>query len=762
MSMRVYELAKETGHTSKELLALLKKNGSSAKAPLSNLEESEVSFLRKKLGTEKNKQQKKTKDSQEKTINNQVDKKDNKKTNSNDKNINSSKKVDLSKKNGIEKKEEGQSSSKTSQKNPKEQVRQTEVNKKTGVHSSRFSQNKPKDRGRKFKKKYSNQVKDPVQKTSAAPLELKEVDVFWPITVSKLAETLAVKPTDIIQKLMQKKVFASINQRVEPQFAEDISKSYGVKLTTSPESSSKEDSGLKSLLPEIEDKAEDMSSRAPIVTFMGHVDHGKTSLLDALRKTQITSSESGGITQHIGAYEVITNHGRVTFIDTPGHEAFTAMRSRGAQVTDVVVLVVAADDGVKPQTIEAINHAKFSKVPILIAVNKCDKPDADPQKVRTQLTEYELVSEEWGGQHIFVDVSAETGDGLDQLVEMLILEAEMLELKANAKRSAHGVVLEAHLDKKRGALSSFIIKSGTLKVGDIVVAGSFFGKVRTLINDRGQKIDEAGPSVPVEVSGLAGVPFSGDLFSVVKTEKEARWIQEKMLEKGSKKEVTAAPKGLTLEDLYSQIKQGNIKEFNIVLKSDKVGSLEALKDSLVKLSTDQVELKILHQGVGAINESDVVLAKASRAVIIGFHVDVDAKTKLLADDSGVDVRIYYIIYEVIENIQKAMEGVLEAKEVRKDTGQVEVRALFKSSKIGTIAGCYVTSGQVQRGAFVSIVRDGKVIGESQIQTLRREKDDAKHVKEGYECGIVLDKFKGVQEKDVFDVYIMEKVKQTLN
>lgn len=760
--MRVYELAKETGHTSKELLALLKKNGSSAKAPLSNLEESEVSFLRKKLGTEKNKQQKKTKDSQEKTINNQVDKKDNKKTNSNDKNINSSKKVDLSKKNGIEKKEEGQSSSKTSQKNPKEQVRQTEVNKKTGVHSSRFSQNKPKDRGRKFKKKYSNQVKDPVQKTSAAPLELKEVDVFWPITVSKLAETLAVKPTDIIQKLMQKKVFASINQRVEPQFAEDISKSYGVKLTTSPESSSKEDSGLKSLLPEIEDKAEDMSSRAPIVTFMGHVDHGKTSLLDALRKTQITSSESGGITQHIGAYEVITNHGRVTFIDTPGHEAFTAMRSRGAQVTDVVVLVVAADDGVKPQTIEAINHAKFSKVPILIAVNKCDKPDADPQKVRTQLTEYELVSEEWGGQHIFVDVSAETGDGLDQLVEMLILEAEMLELKANAKRSAHGVVLEAHLDKKRGALSSFIIKSGTLKVGDIVVAGSFFGKVRTLINDRGQKIDEAGPSVPVEVSGLAGVPFSGDLFSVVKTEKEARWIQEKMLEKGSKKEVTAAPKGLTLEDLYSQIKQGNIKEFNIVLKSDKVGSLEALKDSLVKLSTDQVELKILHQGVGAINESDVVLAKASRAVIIGFHVDVDAKTKLLADDSGVDVRIYYIIYEVIENIQKAMEGVLEAKEVRKDTGQVEVRALFKSSKIGTIAGCYVTSGQVQRGAFVSIVRDGKVIGESQIQTLRREKDDAKHVKEGYECGIVLDKFKGVQEKDVFDVYIMEKVKQTLN
>ncbi len=604
-------------------------------------------------------------------------------------------------------------------------------------------------------------LEEALQETTDSEDDTRELSLKFPITVGNLAKKLNVKVNELIKKLMHRKIFASINQEISRELVEDLLLDYNCfikeKVVVVEETVVVGD-----IFAEIDDVPENLELRAPIVTMMGHVDHGKTSLLDAFRDTSVTAGEAGGITQHIGAYEVSTDHGNVAFIDTPGHEAFTAMRARGAQVTDIVVLVIAADDGVRPQTVEAINHAKAAEVPIIVAVNKCDKPEADPQRVRTQLTEYDLLAEDWGGKTIFVEVSAHSGQGLSDLIEMLILEAEMLELKANPNRSARGVVFEAHLDKGRGVVATLMVTAGTLKVGDIVVAGKSYGKVRALMNHQGKRLKLAGPSTPVEVLGFGDIPIAGDQFAVVKSEKEARSYQKFFLAQAQEQQLSSGKKVMTLEDLYSHISQGDIKELNIVLKSDNTGSMEALKESLVKLSNDQVDLKILHQGVGTINESDVVLARASGAIIIGFHVNSDSQATQTAERDNVDIRIYNIIYEVVDEVRNAMEGILDAKDVQRNIGIVEVRATFKSSKVGLIAGCDVSSGQVKRGSFVRVIRGNEQVADDKIHTLRREKDDVREVNEGYECGIVLDKFKDVQEGDIFEIYVVEKQKQFLN
>lgn len=591
---------------------------------------------------------------------------------------------------------------------------------------------------------------------------IRELTLTFPLTVGELARSLDIKANELIKKLMKHNVFASINQSISRELVENVLLDYNclLKEKNEPIVSIKKEN-KNNLIDDVPDKAEYLETRSAIVTLMGHVDHGKTSLLDVLRSTNVTSKEIGGITQHIGAYEVITDHGKVTFIDTPGHQAFTAMRVRGSQITDIVVLVVAADDGVKPQTIEAINHAKAANVPIIVAINKCDKPNADPQRVRTQLTQYDLVDEKWGGQTIFVDISAHTKQGLDLLIEMLILESEMLELKANPKRKARGVVLESYINKHCGIVATLMVTTGTLKIGDIVMAQKTYGKVRALINHQGKKLLSAGPSTPVEVWGLHEVAYAGDMFMVVPSEKQARLYQDKLIAQQKEKLCHSTKKIVTLEDFYSHIKQGKIKEFNLILKCDNTGSIEALGESLLKLNNDKVSLKIIHQAVGMINESDIVLAKASHAIIIGFHVTANSACLQLAEREGVHIHLYNIIYEAIEQIKSAMQGVLDVKEIKRNIGLVNIQTIFKSSKIGTIAGCYVSSGKVQRGAYISLIRDKQSIGDDKILTLRREKDDVREVNEGYECGIVLDKLKDIQKGDVLQVYIFQKEKQLL-
>ena len=575
------------------------------------------------------------------------------------------------------------------------------------------------------------------------------------MTVGELSEVLSVNSTELIKKLfMELKIMANINQSLTLEQIELIAMDYGKEIQEEVEIN-KEDLDLYF---EVEDEEKNLKERAPIVTIMGHVDHGKTTLLDTIRNTRVTAGEAGGITQHIGAYQVRTKDKKITFLDTPGHAAFTTMRARGAKITDVTILVVAADDGVMPQTIEAINHAKAADVPIIVAVNKMDKPQANPDRVMNELVEYGLISEEWGGDTIFVPISALKGEGIDELLENILLVTEMQELKANSNRLALGTVIEAKLDKGRGAVATLLVQNGTLNVGDPLVVGNTYGRVRAMINDRSKNIHTAKPSTPVEITGLQDVPNAGDRFVVFGDEKTARQIGEKRQQQYIET-TRQANSAVSLDTLFEQMKQGEMKDLNIIIKADVQGSVEALAMSLAKIDVEGVNVRIIHTGVGAINESDITLAVASSAVVIGFNVRPDNNAKQMAATEQVDIRLHSIIYKVIEEIEAAMTGLLDPEFVEKVIGLAEVRQVYKVSKIGTIAGAYVTEGKVSRDGKVRVIRDSVVIYEGEIDTLRRFKDDVKEVQSGYECGMTVENFNDIKEGDVFEVYIMEEVKK---
>ncbi len=572
------------------------------------------------------------------------------------------------------------------------------------------------------------------------------------ITIKELAAKMKLQPSVIVKKLFLQGKVVTINQEVDYGQAEEIAMEFDVLC----EMEEKIDV-IEELLKEEDENEAEMAERPPVVCVMGHVDHGKTSLLDAIRQTNVTAKEAGGITQHIGAYMVEINGQQITFLDTPGHEAFTAMRMRGAKSTDIAILVVAADDGVMPQTIEAINHAKAAGVEIIVAVNKIDKPSANIEKVKQELIEYELVSEDWGGSTIFVPVSAHTKEGIPELLEMILLTAEVKELKANPNRTARGLVIEAELDKGKGPVATVLVQKGTLRVGDPIAAGACYGKVRAMMDDKGRRVKEAGPSTPVEILGLNDVPKAGEVFVATPNEKEARSFAETFISEGKNKLIEDTKAKLSLDDLFSQIKAGNVKELPIIVKADVQGSVEAVKQSLVKLSNDEVVVKVIHGGVGTINESDVSLAAASNAIIIGFNVRPDVTAKSIAEREKVDMRLYRVIYQAIEDVEAAMKGMLDPIFEEQIIGHAVIRQTFKASGVGTIAGSYILDGKFQRGCKVRITRDGEQIFDGPLASLKRFKDDVKEVNAGYECGLVFEKYNDVQEDDMIEAYAMVEV-----
>ncbi len=572
------------------------------------------------------------------------------------------------------------------------------------------------------------------------------------INVGELASRMKKTAAEVVKTLMKNGVMASVSDVIDFDTAAIITEELGCKVEKEVIVTIEE-----RLIDVSEDKEEDLQPRAPVVVVMGHVDHGKTSLLDYIRDSHVASGEAGGITQHIGAYQVMVQGKPITFLDTPGHEAFTAMRARGAMITDVAILVVAADDGIMPQTIESINHAKAANIPIIVAINKMDKPEANPERIKQQLTEYELVAEDWGGETIICPISAKTGQGVENLLEMVNLTAEMRELKANPDRTAHGAVIEAWLDKGRGPVATLLVQNGTLKQGDVIIAGTAVGRVRAMTNARGEKVTEAGPSVPVEITGMSEVPGAGDDFHAVADERMARELVEQR--KHEQKQVAAGPAGqkVTLEDLFSQIQQGEIKDLNVIVKADVQGSAEALKASLEKIANDEVRVRVIHCAVGAINESDVTLAATSKAIIVGFNVRPDNNARDTANRLNVDLRLYSVIYDAINEIETAMKGMLAPKFREVSLGEAEVRQVFKITGAGIVAGCYVQSGHIQRGAKLRLIRDNIIIHEGVIATLKRFKDDVKDVAEGYECGITIEKYGDVKEGDTIEAFILEQI-----
>lgn len=693
---RVYEVAKEYNLSSKEIMRVLNKLGIEVKSHMSTLDDDQIQKLSEHLRKLQQPDAEMKAEESEKIKSNKKAKKDKK----------------------------------------------TSVNKQ---QTKKPKRNKSKD-------------KKTDERKEEKPNKPESITVPPQITVGELAEKMQVNATEVIKKLMALGIMASINQEIDSDTAIIVGEEFGIQVEA--EEQGQDDNNLKEDIEEIEDPPEKLRERAPVVTVMGHVDHGKTSLLDAIRRTNVTEKEAGGITQHIGAYQVDLEGKKITFLDTPGHEAFTSMRARGAQATDIAILVVAADDGVMPQTIEAINHAKSADVPIIVALNKIDKPEANPERVKQQLTEHGLVPEEWGGDTICVPVSAVKKEGIENLLEMVLLVAEMEELKANPDREAEGIVIEAELDKGRGPVATILIKRGTLKVGDSIVAGESYGKVRAMMNDKGKRVKEAGPSMPVEVLGLSDVPDAGEKFIAMQDEKKARSIAEKNQE--ARKQEELKKQGATkLEDLFKEMDGDVIKELNIVVKADVHGSVEALRQSLERLSTDEVNVKIIHGGVGAITETDVMLASASNAIIVGFNVRPDAKSRKAAERKEVEIRLYRVIYELIDDVKKAMEGLLEPDVKEVVLGSVEVRAIFKVPKVGTIAGCYVTEGKVTNNSKVRVIRDGVVVHEGEIESLKRFKDDVKEVSQGYECGIGIEKFNDIKEGDIIEPYIYEEVRRKL-
>ena len=590
------------------------------------------------------------------------------------------------------------------------------------------------------------------QKVEEVQDDIKEIIIPETITIKEFASKLKLQPSTIVKKLFLKGQIVTLNTELTFEQAEEIALEYDVICTMEEKVDV-----IGELLAEAEDAEETLVPRPPVVVVMGHVDHGKTSLLDAIRKTNVTSREAGGITQHIGAYMVKINGEPITFLDTPGHEAFTAMRMRGAQATDIAILVVAADDGVMPQTVEAINHAKAAGVEIIVAINKIDRPAANIDKVKQELSEYELIPEDWGGSTIFVPVSAKTGEGISNLLEMIILTAEVKELKANPNRKARGLVIEAELDKGKGPVARILVQKGTLHVGDFIAAGSCSGKVRAMMNDKGVKVKSAGPSTPVEILGLDSVPNAGEVFVATENDKEAKAFAATFISESKNKLIEDTKAKLSLDDLFSQIKAGNVKELPIVVKADVQGSVEAVKQSLTKLSNEEVAVKVIHGGVGAINESDVVLAAASNAIIIGFNVKPDQMAKATAERENVDLRLYRVIYQAIEDIESAMKGMLEPIYEEKVIGHAEIRQIFKASGVGNIAGSYVLDGKFVRGCKVRITRDGEQIFDGNLASLKRFKDDVKEVATGYECGLVFEKFNDIKEFDQVEAYAMVEV-----
>ena len=580
----------------------------------------------------------------------------------------------------------------------------------------------------------------------------KEITIPEKLTIRELAEAMKMQPSAIVKKLFMEGQMVTVNHEIDFEQAEEIALGFDIIA----EKEEKVDV-IEELLKEEEEDESTMVSRPPVVCVMGHVDHGKTSLLDAIRKTNVTRGEAGGITQHIGAYVVNIKGQKITFLDTPGHEAFTAMRMRGANATDIAVLVVAADDGVMPQTVEAISHAKAAGVEIIVAINKIDKPSANVERVKQELSEYELIPEDWGGSTIFVPVSAHTGEGIENLLEMILLTAEVSELKANPNREARGLVIEAQLDKGKGPVATILVQKGTLHVGDFIAAGACNGKVRAMMDDKGRRVKEAGPSTPVEILGLSAVPEAGETFVSTDSEKEARAFADTYISESKNKLIEDTKAKMSLDDLFSQIQSGNVKELNIIVKADVQGSVEAVKQSLVKLSNEEVVVKVIHGGVGAINESDIILASASNAIIIGFNVRPDPTAKVTADRENVDVRLYKVIYNAIEDVEAAMKGMLDPVFEEKVLGHAEVRQIFKASGVGNIAGSYVLDGVFQRGCKVRISREGTQIFEGNLASLKRFKDDVKEVKAGYECGLVFEGFNDIAELDIVEAYTMVEV-----
>lgn len=736
--MRVYEYAKQNGLTSKEVVSKLQELNIDVSNHMSTINDEAKAKLDQVFGKKS-----KEKNADRKPSNHQnkdQGKQKNRKPNQ--------KQADHSQPKG-----KGQDKNKSEKSRDGKSKPQQDNKKGAFNHKNNKNHQKPRNKKKGKKRGHTNQNQ---QQVKSQPKEQtpKKITYTGNITVGELAEKLHKEPSEIIKKLMFLGVMATINQDLDKDAIELICEEYGVEAEEKVEV---DETAIENFIEE--DQPEDLKERPAVVTIMGHVDHGKTTLLDSIRNTKVTEGEAGGITQHIGAYQVDVEDKKITFLDTPGHAAFTSMRSRGAQITDIAVLVVAADDGVMPQTVEAINHAKAAEVPIIVAVNKMDKEGANPDRVMQELMEHELVPEDWGGDTIFVKLSALKGEGIDELLEMILLVAEMEELKANPDRLASGTVIEAKLEKGRGSVATLLVQNGTLKVGDPIVVGNTFGRVRAMVNDLGKRVKEAPPSMPVEITGLNDVPQAGDQFVVFEDEKKARQIGEARQQKQLEEQRSDKAK-LNLDDLFEQIKQGDMKEVNIIIKADVQGSVEALASALQKIEVEGVKVKIIHTGVGAIAESDIILAAASNAIVIGFNVRPDTNAKKAAESEKVDIRLHRVIYKAIEEIESAMKGMLDPDYEEKVIGQLEVRETFKVSKIGTIAGCYVTDGKITRDSGVRLVRDGVVQYEGEIDSLKRFKDDVKEVAQGYECGLTIKNFNDIKEGDIIEAYVMEEVERS--
>lgn len=701
--VRVYEYAKKNNLTSKDVINYLKEKDIEVSNHMSTVNENVVKILDDKF----------------------VQKKETK---------------------SLEKKVTNTPNSKTTKNTDKKGSQQ--MTGKTQQNRTHQNKNRNQNRKRNHRGRNQQQAKRPV-----VDLTPEKITYSSTQTVSSLASKLNKKEAEIIKKLMFLGVMATKNQDLDDDTVELICSEYGVAVE---KEIVLEDTDFDKYI--VEEKPEDLVERPAVVTIMGHVDHGKTTTLDSIRETKVTAGEAGGITQHIGAYQVEVSGKKITFLDTPGHAAFTSMRSRGAQVTDIAILVVAADDGVMPQTVEAINHAKAAEVPIIIAVNKMDKESANPDRVMQELTEYEIIPEAWGGDTIFVNISAIKHDGIDELLEMVLLVAEVEELKANPKANASGTVIDAQLDKGKGSVATLLVQNGTLRVGESVVVGNTYGRVRAMVSDIGTKVNEAGPSTPIEITGLNDVPQAGDQFLVFSDEKKARQIGE-----ARQQQYIAENRGsqtkISLDDLFEQIKLGDVKDLNIIIKADVQGSAEALSSSLQKIEVEGVKIKIIHTGVGAITESDIILASASNAIVIGFNVRPDINAKNAAVTEQVDVRLHRVIYDAIEEIESAMKGLLDPEFEEKVIGQAEVRETFKVSKVGTIAGSYVTDGKITRDAGVRVIRDGVVLYEGEIDALRRFKDDVREVAQNYECGITIANFNDIKEGDIFEAFVMVEIER---
>lgn len=716
---RIYEYAKELNLKSKEIIDELKSMNVEVSNHMQALEEEQIKALDKKFKASQAKDTNK-----QNTQNNHQ--KSNNKQNSNDK----------------EKQQSKNNSKPTKKKEQNNKGKQQNKNNKT---------NKNQKNNKNKKNNKNNKPQNEVEETKEMPPKITYQEG---ITVGELAEKLNVESAGIIKKLFLLGIMANINQSLDEETLELIADDYGVEI----EKEVVVDEEDLSIYFDDETDDSDAIERPAVVTIMGHVDHGKTTLLDSIRNTKVTEGEAGGITQHIGAYQIENSGKKITFLDTPGHAAFTTMRARGAQVTDITILVVAADDGVMPQTIEAINHAKEAEVPTIVAVNKIDKPTANPDRVMQELTEYGLIPEDWGGDTIFVPLSALSGDGIDDLLEMIGLVAEVQELKANPNKQAVGTVIEAELDKSRGPAASLLVQNGTLNVGDAIVVGNTYGRIRAMVNDLGKRIKSAGPSTPVEITGINDVPLAGDRFVVFGDEKQARRIGEARHE-ASVIQQRQESKNVSLDNLFEQMKQGEMKDLNVIIKGDVQGSVEALAASLMKIDVEGVNVRIIHTAVGAINESDVTLANASNGIIIGFNVRPDAGAKRAAEAENVDMRLHRVIYNVIEEIESAMKGLLDPEFEEQVIGQAEVRQTFKVSKVGTIAGSYVTEGKITRNAGVRVIRDGIVLFEGELDTLKRFKDDAKEVAQGYECGITIEKYNDLKEGDIIEAFEMVEIQR---